>query len=129
VSIIYEALKKTQKKRENINNIKIAIHKINHKEQWRRLKLLIIPMLILGGLMLAYTTFDQYRNTAKVTKARENLSLSGVFLTGQDKYAMINNQAYKVGDKIGDMAIVSIDINDVKLMDANLGVTTLKVAL
>lgn len=46
-----------------------------------------------------------------------NLVLNGVFLSDQDKIAMINNQPYHLGDKVSGLKIISMDMNSVKLSD------------
>lgn len=44
-----------------------------------------------------------------------NLILNGVFETDQDKIALINNQSYHIGDTVGGMKIVSMEMDSVKL--------------
>jgi hypothetical protein len=45
----------------------------------------------------------------------KELVLNGVFISDQMKVAMINRQSYQVGDKIGDMKVVAIEHQSVKL--------------
>ncbi len=46
-----------------------------------------------------------------------NFTLNGVMLSNLDKIAMINNQAYHLGDIVNGMKVVNIDANSVTLQD------------
>ena len=47
--------------------------------------------------------------------SQESFSLSGVFFSGEEGYALINNQILKVGDSIGAATVKRIDLNEVVL--------------
>lgn len=47
------------------------------------------------------------------------LVLNGVFLSGQEKLALINNQSFRLGDTVDGMKIINIDMNSIKLNNAN----------
>jgi hypothetical protein len=56
-------------------------------------------------------------------EAREQFSLSGVFFSGNDGYALINNMIVKTGDKIGGATVEKISLEEV---DLKVGESTVK---
>lgn len=53
------------------------------------------------------------------TLIASNLTLNGVLISGADKVALINNQAFHLGDVVDGMKIVGIDSTSVKLQRGN----------
>ena len=53
------------------------------------------------------------------TEYRGKFILNGVFLSDDEKVALINNQSYHVGDTLDGMKIVGIDLNSVKFKLSN----------
>lgn len=126
MSIIYEALNKTQQKRETIVSSQIT-SKPNKK--WYNLRIYLFTSIGIGAIGLAYMAYSNYGAATDINAMIDKpLVLNGVFLIGSDKYAMINNEEYKVGDKINNMSIVSIDMNNVKLQSASRQIKVLAVS-
>ncbi len=138
MSILYDALKKTQLKSSVVNST-ITITKKSKKWSW-----LIISLAALLGLLIA--AFSIYYITAKpkpkpqpekpkmvgVKKPaplpkpivkKVNLSLMGVFISDDEKVAMINNRLMHIGDVIEGMKVVSIELEGVKLGGNNTVIT------
>jgi hypothetical protein len=137
VSIIYEALKKTQRSREIKNHVARE-----NKYPARLIERLSIRTpyrvnLALGGIILTLTVLvlgghvaNAFHHDAEVVKPQsvpvatavieepvpaKHMVLKGVLLSDQDKMALINNQPYHVGDVVEGMKIVSIEFNSVIL--------------
>jgi hypothetical protein len=47
------------------------------------------------------------------------LTLNGVMISGDEKVALINNQAFHLGDVVDGMRIVAIEFNNIKLQSGN----------
>jgi hypothetical protein len=57
---------------------------------------------------------------AKLKKAMTpKLMLEGVFLSENESLAMINHQAYRIGDSVNDMKVISISMEQVTLQGNN----------
>ncbi len=170
MSIIYEALKKTQSKLEKSDNktknsantnIKQVSSFDDHKKSnawlWVTVTLIglgfvacgIVLILILTAKEKTSTTppsslkqsaspakfiFNAQTKTAPQnakksiltssktaavsgtkSKNKDSFTLNGVFSTGEEQLALIDNKIYKVGDYVGQMRIVSISTDKVEL--------------
>lgn len=132
MSIIYDALKKTQRKRQTIHESTINMSpKMNRTLPKVRSKSYILPSMLFIGLLITFTGYQYtqyqaaYKAPAAVKKAVD-LTLNGVFVSDKSKIAMINNDTYKVGDRINGMQIVAIDMNLVTMKDKDQNTVTLK---
>lgn len=137
MSIIYEALKKSQKTRAakksmpkiNMPKIsRIAIRKFNRKE-------VILIAMIFSALFMtlfmmsaktppgANTMFSINQPVFKASPvvaqqaAVTRLKLEGVFLSDNERLAMINHRTYHEGDNINGMQIISIAFDRVTLQN------------
>ena len=136
MSIIYDALRKTQENRENIRDPqemtgKTSVMKSNRNFEWPDIFLLgsIGALLIL--LIAIYLTHLSFTPDAKkvavvtppavpaVTEPTPlpKLVLNGVFLSDHEQIAMINNQTYHFGDIVSGLKIVDIQGSSVKLQN------------
>lgn len=123
MSIIYEALKKTQDNRQTLQKpIKeVVIPRSN------RMK--IILLIMFAGLVTAFFAYQHFTGTdmqsqykhvmakKKISVAlntQENIKVNGTFFANKIKMAMINHQMYHVGDTINDMKIIGIETDNVK---------------
>ncbi len=129
MSIIYDALKKTQRKRQVTQPI-VTLSKDDRTLPKVRLRfLLATSMMMLLGLMIIYSSYTVFSAKLEpmpiikapapsIAKKTEGLQLNGIFISDKSKIAMINNETYKVGDLVRDMKVVDIDLNSVRLSDA-----------
>jgi hypothetical protein len=142
VSIIYEALQKTQNNRSIEPKAKLK-NSFRHVK-WFDMGMLMIIILLFTIVLYAY--FPYLKKAFTHTQAKPNLAktvpamtkknvaskttptlfatgksgniiLNGVFLSDQDNFAMINNQALHVGDIIEGMTITKIEFDKVQLHD------------
>jgi hypothetical protein len=143
VSIIYDALQKTQRNRAN-NRDSLNIKR---REAWIDLSIVGIIAVLLIMVTAAYLprVIKHFKSSAhpvvqaaaatvvtdadkviSVTPEQEftavagkngNLVLNGVLLSTDDKLAMINNRSFHQGDIIDGMRIIDIELNKVKLQD------------
>ncbi|HTM64118.1 MAG TPA: hypothetical protein VL360_06410 [Gammaproteobacteria bacterium] len=126
MSIIYDALKKSQEARA----AKIQIPRRPRKLKVVKRKNIIITMLILStiftiiaalttpgspGLKLPMFGKKNAKPPASAIAAAPRLMLEGVFLSDTEKLAMINHRSYHEGDSINGMQVVSIAFDQVKL--------------
>ena len=136
MSIIYDALKKSQKIRA-ASKPKIAVAKRpTNTKQNVLLTLLILTCIFTiimaatmpsGKLMPSLTLSKHSAKThptvmpKKVIAAKEpvfivpKMRLDGVFLSSTEKLAMIDNKSYHLGDEVKGMQLVSISLDKVKL--------------
>lgn len=129
MSIIYDALKKSQQARAAKAPVAIARKKkrINRKH-------MLITLLILTAIfaiaaiathpvktsikfpMLSQKLFaPKHQSTPVVVSAIPRLMLDGVFLSDKEKLAMINRRSYHEGDIVSGMKVVSIAFDQVQL--------------
>ena len=141
MSIIYDALQKTQTNRSNKPTSKLK--KIFRNSQWVDIGMLIVIITLFIIVLFAYYPHISSYLTSKHTTTKQPLApvqpvmakaaepqtirtqfatgnygkitLNGVFLSDQDKFAMLNNQTYHLGDTIEGMTIVKIDFDKVEL--------------
>jgi hypothetical protein len=140
VSIIYEALRKTQRNRE--------FRKLPTRERFAARNLdsldkglialifflvLIVVYLYLPHLFKHHAAQEALIKPAAVVAAAtpvvaqaepvaivapvvtSNLVLNGVLLSDTEKLALINNKTYHVGDNVEGMRLLAIDFDSVKL--------------
>lgn len=120
MSIIYDALQKAQKKREN-QTLRLQ-PKIQSSRNWRRILMLsfaCITVVIFVSIVISQIDFHQIPKSKSipVTKPEKKMKLllNGVLLSNETNIAMINNKPFSVGDKIDEMTIISIDQEKVVL--------------
>lgn len=126
MSIIYDALKKSQEARA----AKIQITRRPRKLKVIKRKNIIITMLILTTIFTIIAAFTTPGSPAlklpmfgrknvkppvQAIAAAPRLMLEGVFLSDTEKLAMINHRSYHEGDSINGMQVVSIAFDQVKL--------------
>jgi type II secretory pathway component PulC len=133
VSIIYDALQKTQRHRS-----------VNRDGSQRQVSLkmkiidkgLMLAIVLLSAVVLyAYHPFilKLFHRSAKVPLVAvvpaapalvyaappPNLVLNGVLMSDENQTALINNQFFHLGDVVNGMKIVSIELNNVRLQREN----------
>jgi len=121
VSIIYDALNKTQQIRELKNKKETQ----NFSLKWLMFSISLIFLFCI--LLLLFFLFRQPEMTPVVVKKRDmpiaqklpssSYVLSGVFISNNQQLAIINHRYYHVGDQIDGMNIIGMNINEVKLKD------------
>ena len=139
MSIIYDALKKVEI--SQANDPKTKIKKIAHQDEGSKSKpkiYLLYALMICLGLFIANIFYGRLsqkepylaptRPTAALEKTpsieteMENqketpypLILNGVFFSGGEGYALINNRIVKKGDKIEGATVAQISLDEVEL--------------
>lgn len=132
MSIIYKALEKTQRN---------LIHKRDNYRERPWLDMVLYAIIICLLLVVGFAYYPKIKKyfhkpivvqktivAAPVAVAIKNavpteiayqgkLILNGVFMSDQEKIALINNQPMHVGDSVEGKKIISIDLNKVKLQD------------
>ncbi len=116
MSIIYNALKKTQQQRAAPQNNKAKIY----------LAVIFLLIIILGFSIYDFYLFFSFPirhifASAPVQTSvpiKITLKLNGVYISGSRKIAMINQQFYALNSNINNMKIVEIDDNHIVLEDA-----------
>jgi hypothetical protein len=130
VSIIYKALQKTQKNREKDTRFSPEETAVI-KTYWVD-KALIATILALLTIVL-YAYYPKLKNlhlfahsvkyaaqpAVNEVEFKNKFVLTGIFISDQTKIAMINNQYVHLGDIIGNMRVVYIGDNLVKLQNQN----------
>ncbi len=138
MSIIYDALQKTQRNRSMSMSRDSYQDPAAHRMRWVDKGLLAAVILLSGFVIYAYgpPVIKHFKQPAAakpvvaaevaapsaqlVTEAAPaNLVLNGVLMSDQNQTAVINNQFYHLGDVVGGMRIVAIELNNVKLQDGN----------
>lgn len=156
MSIIYDALQKTQKNR-NKSEKPLFLKKVKVSPIWIDIGIMAIITILVVFALVAYTprvthyfktqktqtklpdVIQKPAPTAAVTPVIENPILlrqtetqeriafetafknkhilNGVFLSDQDKVALIDNHSFHIGDVVDDMMIVGINVNSIKLQN------------
>jgi hypothetical protein len=130
VSIIYEALQKTQRQRSNTQN---ALPRLKAQHwKWLDLGLIVTIICLLGVIAVAYFPHIVRHAPKKLpvvvhpvappvlpkkVEYKPNLILNGVMLAEDDEIALINNKSFHVGDTVEGLRVVSIRPETVKLRD------------
>jgi len=148
VSIIYEALQKTQVEDELQN----TSQDVMTRDDWIDVGISLIIAFLLAVIIVAH--YPQFQNKSKdiliskknsnavsisevpddtikpVTKPAEPMSvpvpfdeaayklkhtLNGVFVSDEEKIAMVDNRFFNIGDSIDGMKVVSIEPDKIKL--------------
>jgi hypothetical protein len=125
VSIINEALRKTQEQRKNIKPL-FYQPRVKLKRQMVTL-FAIAGMLTVAG-MLVMKMSNHPSPSAKSASSKSltlktqhempnkmKIALDGVFVSDRTKIAYLNNQALQLGDTINGMKIVEINLDTIKL--------------
>jgi hypothetical protein len=147
VSIIYEALRKTQRNREFRSmptRERMAVRNLDWLDRGLVALILILLFIILWLYiphMVRHHAPLPVANTAKMAVPQSvpaeemaveiksgNLVLNGVLLSDNEKMALINNKTYHVGDNVEGRKVVSIEFDSVRLIDVNGRVQTLRTA-
>lgn len=132
MSIIDQALQKTQKSRNNIQT-----PQIENTPPRERLTLSIpnLPWLKIaisaGSCLILYSLFTHYSQilaffhpapkkpaitqVATPIAEKAKFELGGTFLSDHERIALINNRTLHVGDTVNGMQITAIDLNSVTL--------------
>lgn len=138
MSIIYDALKKSQQARKDMQGKKPASKSAAIKRRPGKLRQNVVIGLLaltcLFTIFMAATMPDNPYNLLKLSKAKPanatlvqsvkkvaiipDMELNGVFLSSKEKMAMIDNQPYHVGDKLHGLTIDSISLDHVTLKNA-----------
>lgn len=145
MSIIYDALQKTQKTRDA--QAQAAEGPASNATAHRMVRLDIVLMAIIVVMLIVeiimhYPRSHQAVQPPHVAKAapvvqpqpqaqtqppldaalntaledyRDNHTVNGVFMSEKDKLALIDSKPYHVGDDVDGMTIVAINMNSVKL--------------
>ncbi|MDR3491690.1 MAG: hypothetical protein P4M12_06555 [Gammaproteobacteria bacterium] len=151
MSIIYDALQKTQKKRAPVMAAEKPVEKIivstpekdtvsvhdNHFEWIDILLFITITCLVFAIIFLAQHKYKNYVNQKKIEQAllmktkqnefqiqlrniyKKSHVLNGVFISSGDQVALINNKSFHLGDNVDGMKLVSLELNKVKLQNAD----------
>lgn len=134
MSIIYEALKKTQNKRSEAQEF-IEPQKINNALKVRSYSVILMGILsflvIVNIFQYFYHAYAAKRPSAQVSQApviaedeifKNKHKLSGVFLSTNEKVAMIDNKFYYLGSSIDGMKLVKMKLNQVTLRDEKMSI-------
>lgn len=126
MSIIYDALQKTQANRD-------AIISGAPKKSRKRLKIILISLILSVFTISLISYFSTIAPSKKklvkkipkppvvvkhVVPPLPQLTLNGFFLSDDESIAMINNRIMHVGDTIENMKVMSISENGVELGDS-----------
>ena len=129
MSIIYDALKKSQKARAKSQRITVMRMPGNRRTQ------IIATLLLLTGLFVMAVAIKLIATTTKPELAQNiqpvklpaalpaaveaasapRLLLEGVFVSEREKLAMINHHAYHEGDLLNGMQVINISFEQVTL--------------
>jgi archaellum component FlaF (FlaF/FlaG flagellin family) len=74
------------------------------------------------------TTLPMNEVASVIPASANNLLLSGVLVSDNEKLALINKKMYHIGDNVEGLKILSIDINTVQLQDDHGRMVTLRTA-
>jgi len=126
VSIIYDALKKTQKNRESNLSITSSTIPVSFSIQKKKKRSIYIITTLAVALSLVFYFFTPHKEPIKVTQktvqaqpiklnSSHGLVLDGLFVSDTNKVAMINHQMVRIGSVINNMTVVAITSKSVKL--------------
>lgn len=125
MSIIYNALKKTQENLQAQQNIPPS--KFKTRLPWIDILIVLFIVFLLikaGGFyypkmksLLSSSTINanQTKNTVPPKENQVKLILNGVFISEQEKVALINNQPMHIGDTVQGLKVIAIEPDKVKL--------------
>ncbi len=128
MSIIYDALKKSQHARAAKVQVSIARKPVNRRKQIIMISLIMTCLFVIVATLTmngqpAIARFAKNDVIIKPTPAAlamasgPRLMLEGVFLSENERLAMINHRAYHEGDNINGMQVVTIAFDQVTLQN------------
>lgn len=131
MSIIYEALKKTQEQRKVASEVTmIKRPKAKRKSftfSFKNYKIIALAFALISMIALvAFYSIYLFQPKAKPPIAKPTmtkLTLNGIFSSDDEKIAMINNNIMHVGDRVAGMQITKIDYPTVTLSNGKQAVT------
>jgi hypothetical protein len=163
VSIIYEALQKTQVEDE-LQNIPSSQDKMT-KDDWIDVSISLAIAFLLAMIIIAHYPPNSKSKDMLVSKKNSkavpilevpdetvksivkptsdskimgvpfdeaayklNHTLNGVFVSDEEKIAMVNNRFFNIGDSIDGVKVVSIEPDKIKLQHEN-GIVELKIVV
>jgi len=112
LSIIYDALQKTQKNQPTENPK--PKYPAKHFFRIKALLSISLSLLVIFVVTYAYLT-KRPQHTVTTLQSPTKLSLNGVFVSNAAQVAMINHRMFHVGDQINNMKVISIEYDGVKL--------------
>ncbi len=139
MSIIFDALQKTQQKREKKPGLDWQITTAKNTIEWVDTILLLLILSLLSVIAYHYfrTVMNHSAHVVAMPAVKQAISappvvaqaesvpapeamghalvLNGVYVSNQEKLALINNQSYHLGDMVDDLKIVGIEFNRVTL--------------
>lgn len=126
MSIIYDALKKSQQARAKLHVKAVRMPRNKRKNMIMMLLILSCIFAIITSLLIPATaslslpmtsrhSTSQKQQIMPYIAAKPRLMLEGVFLSDTEKLALINHRAYHEGDYVNGMKIVSIAFDQVEL--------------
>lgn len=143
MSIIYDALQKTQQRLDDKETV------LNHNINSSRWLLIILILLVTTLLFLTIwgmyknnyifqakslpykkanlvkektnqkNILSQQKRMNAIAQENSNLQLQGVFVSDQERIAIINNKLLHIGDSINGKKLISIEFNQVKLQETD----------
>jgi len=124
LSIIHDALQKTQEKQTEIN--KNIFYKPKHLSSKFKWFLFSLMSFIAVGYMIYFFIAQYHHNKtlALNNQIQKNhlqkthippLHLDGIFISNNVKLAMINNKFYRVGDDVNGLHVTQIEFEGVEL--------------
>lgn len=127
MSIIYNALKKTQnfreQSKEEIENKNFTKKTFPRKSLYISIFFLILFFSFLIWLFPRLHSSSHVIHAKKTTHAIPTFSLNGVFVSDQAKIAMINHRFLKLGDSINHFKIIRIEFDRVVLRSEETTIT------
>lgn len=137
MSIIYKALQKTQENITNKHQQKNQTTVLN-RSLWFDRGLILVICILLIIIVEYYPIVKKHislpthwfqTSTAKSStpmvfpevdySGDKNLILSGVFVSKEERIAMINNQQMHIGEIVNGMKLISIEQDKIKLLSDN----------
>lgn len=117
MSIIYNALKKTEQTQLASNEASQENLVAKPKARFHIKYLAALCILLMTSLFGLYLIIPSKKPVVVIKPIvhRISLKLNGVFISQDEKFALINNHEYRVGEIIGDLKIIAIDMNAVTL--------------
>lgn len=134
MSIIYNALQKTQKNREKKHSSPSSHRGIVRSDWISRFLMMVIAVLAVIAIIAYYPRVKEHLVAMAETNVhseqmkledafRHKHTLNGVFVSDNNKVAMINGQYYHVGDEMEGMLLYHICDRDVRLRNDKLNIT------
>lgn len=129
MSIIYDALNKTQEKlREQTNPPKPKLPRLKPTKSMIKTIIFIILFITIFSSIIIYFYHHHFsKHPVSITASppsamasyhnAKSYELSGVFLSNRNKVAIINHAYYHIGDRLDGMKVVGMNINEVQLKD------------